>query len=131
MKIVLDSNIWVSFAIGKRLIDLERLFHDDTIQIFVCNKLLQEVKSSLLKPKLRKYVSSERRKELMELMASCSFEVVTEHTTRSRDPNDDFLLDLAEKVEADFLITGDNDLLVLERHLQTPIITFNDFISIF
>ncbi|MDR2683088.1 MAG: putative toxin-antitoxin system toxin component, PIN family [Dysgonamonadaceae bacterium] len=57
-------------------------------------------------------------------------EIVDVQTTRCRDPKDNFLLSLAQTVQADFLITGDNDLLVLKHHLGTVIISFNDFISL-
>lgn len=43
---------------------------------------------------------------------------------RSPDPNDDFLLALADASEADFLVTGDkSDLLSLTRHGDARIVT--------
>jgi putative PIN family toxin of toxin-antitoxin system len=62
-------------------------------------------------------------------MATCSTATIETQTTHCRDPKDNFLLDLAQTVHADFLITGDNDLLVLKQHFDTVIISFNDFIS--
>ena len=46
-----------------------------------------------------------------------------------RDPKDDFLLSLAKDGKADFLLTGDSDLLVIQRFENTRIITFPNFIS--
>jgi len=43
---------------------------------------------------------------------------------RSPDPNDDWLLAVAEKAQAEFLVTGDkSDLLKLEQHGTTRIVT--------
>lgn len=47
--------------------------------------------------------------------------------TGSRDPNDNYLLALAEQIPLNYLITGDRDLLVLQRWGQTKLISFNRF----
>ncbi|MDR2424586.1 MAG: putative toxin-antitoxin system toxin component, PIN family [Prevotellaceae bacterium] len=128
MKIILDSNIWISFATGKRLLDLEYVFNQHNIYIYTCYQLFLEVSTTLQKPKLQKYVPAERRNILLKYMATCPTATVDAQTTRCRDPKDNFLLNLAQTVQADFLITGDNDLLVLKQHFSTVIISFNDFI---
>ncbi|MDR0613878.1 MAG: putative toxin-antitoxin system toxin component, PIN family [Dysgonamonadaceae bacterium] len=130
MKIILDSNIWISFAIGKRLLELEYVFNQSDICIYTCYQLHREVNVTLQKPKLQKYISIERRKVLLDYMATCPTAIIEAQTTHCRDPKDNFLLSLAQTVRADFLITGDNDLLVLKRHFSTVIVSFNDFISL-
>lgn len=129
MKIILDSNIWISFAIGKQLLELEYVFNHPDICIYTCDQLFMEVSATLQKPKLQRYVSTERRNVLLKYMTTCPTSIIDEQTIRCRDPKDNFLLSLAQTVQADFLITGDNDLLVLKQHFGTVIISFNDFIS--
>jgi predicted nucleic acid-binding protein len=46
-----------------------------------------------------------------------------------RDVKDNFLLSLAIDGDVDYLITGDNDLLILKHYQKTSILTINDFIS--
>lgn len=46
-----------------------------------------------------------------------------------RDPKDDKLLELASSGKADFLVTGDNDMLVLNPFRGIEIITPRDFLS--
>lgn len=46
-----------------------------------------------------------------------------------RDSKDNFLLALSQDAEADFLITGDKDLLVLHIFGKTKILTLSDFIN--
>ena len=50
---------------------------------------------------------------------------------RSSDPEDDFLLALAQAGEADYLVTGDKaGLLALKRHASTRIVTASQFAKI-
>lgn len=46
-----------------------------------------------------------------------------------RDKKDNFLLNLSVDGTADFLITGDNDLLVINEIRNTKIITYSEFIE--
>ncbi len=56
------------------------------------------------------------------------FESVESYTEgASRDKNDDFLLALAQDGQAEYLVTGDKDLLVLGSFAQTQIISLRHF----
>ncbi len=48
----------------------------------------------------------------------------------SRDPKDDYLLAYVLSAEADYIVTGDNDLLVLEAIAGIKIVTPTIFLSI-
>ena len=48
--------------------------------------------------------------------------------TICRDPKDNFLLALAKDSKADYLLTGDNDLLDIKNFGKTKIITRNNFL---
>ena len=129
-RVIFDANIWVSFAIGKRLTELRMAFTHPKVEVFVCQKLLWEVKVVVQKPKLLKYISQDRQKLLFELMQACQYVNIDEQTSISRDPNDDYLLDLATTTDADFLVTGDNDLLILKKHQDTSIVSFSAFMAV-
>lgn len=47
-----------------------------------------------------------------------------------RDPKDNFLLNLAKSGKADYLLTGDNDLLAIERIGKCQIIKINSFLEL-
>ena len=49
--------------------------------------------------------------------------------TVCRDPKDTFLLALAKDGKADYLLTGDKDLLILTKFGKTKIKTITDFID--
>jgi hypothetical protein len=46
-----------------------------------------------------------------------------------RDSKDNFLLSLAVDGNADYLITGDKDLLILEKVNKTLIVTIQEYLS--
>lgn len=46
-----------------------------------------------------------------------------------RDPNDDFLLSLAKDGKANFLITGDKDLLEIQKFEETSIVRYGEFLE--
>ncbi len=83
-------------------------------ELVICPLLLSEVARALAYPKLRSRVSEEEAEDLVELLrraATVAPDPVAP-VRRSRDPDDDYLLALAEK-NAAVLVTGDRDLLVL------------------
>ena len=129
-RVIFDSNIWVSFAIGKRLNELKMALIHPKVEVFVCQKLLWEVGVTTQKPKLHKYISHDRQKMLLELMKACQCVNIVEQISISRDPNDDYLLDLAATVNADFLVTGDSDLLILKNYRNTNIVSFASFMAV-
>ena len=130
IRVIFDSNIWVSFAIGKRLNELRMALTHPKVEVFVCQKLLWEVRITTHKPKLLKYISQDRQKMLLELMQACQSVKIEEQISVSRDPNDDYLLDLAVTSNADFLVTGDNDLLILKNYHNTNIVSFTSFMAV-
>ena len=47
-----------------------------------------------------------------------------------RDIKDLYLLSMAESIPADYIVTGDTDLLVLRNYKDTRIITFAEFVAL-
>ncbi len=131
MKIVIDVNLWVSFAIGKRLIHLKALLKNPNVKIFHTDQLITELDNVIRRPKLAKYINSERYNELFDLLLTYSQLVPITKTIRrlTRDRKDDYLLELCEITQADFLLTGDEDLLILKEFDGTKIMLFNQFMT--
>jgi putative PIN family toxin of toxin-antitoxin system len=55
---------------------------------------------------------------------------IIEHVQICRDPKDDKFLELALNGSAEYLVTGDKDLLVLHPFRETKILTTKDFIEL-
>ena len=56
--------------------------------------------------------------------------ITTEIPAVTRDPKDDYLLAYALVGQADYLVTGDRDLLVLGQVEHTRIVTARDFVEV-
>jgi len=131
-KVIVDTNIWISFLIGKSLKGLQEYIDSQTIIIVTCDEQLQELTEAFKKPKIKKYFSSEQIEEFFELLGESSVNVIIKTKTElCRDLKDNYLLSLAIDSNADFLITGDNDLLILTSIENTKIIKFINFEKIF
>jgi putative PIN family toxin of toxin-antitoxin system len=131
MNIIIDTNIWISFTIGKRLQHLKPLLTNPELNIFICNEILDEYKAVITRPKIKKYISNQRIKETIEIIKLSTInENLVSEVHISRDENDNFLLAFSVDVSADYIITGDKDLLVLEKFNNTNIVTFEEFMLI-
>lgn len=127
-KIIVDTNIWISFLIGKNLKGLQEYIDSQTVLIVTCNEQIQELTEVFKKPKIKKYFTPQQIWEFFELLDESSVNVVIKTKTElCRDLKDNYLLSLAIDSNADFLITGDNDLLILSSIENTKIIKFIDF----
>ena len=133
LTVLFDCNSWISFSMtNSQLRQIEKLFLLSNIQILSCQGLLEEFERVVKKPKLEKYLILERveiarfvlQESLLPLEIPANFPQI------SRDPKDDYMLHFAAKYALDYIVTGDKDLLVLEKYGLTQIITFNEFMSI-
>ncbi len=103
----------------------------EQIKVIVSDKLLKELINKINSKKFQRYFSIPEAEKFIELLKQAS-EIINPlpSVTICRDPKDNFLLDLAKHANADYLITGDNDLLVFENFENTKIITLNQFLKL-
>lgn len=59
MKIIVDTDLWISFLIGKKTDSLRQLLLRDDIIVYVCRELRDEFISVVSRPKIQKYISLE------------------------------------------------------------------------
>lgn len=52
-----------------------------------------------------------------------------DHLPRRRDPHDQIFLELAEAGDAQWLVTGDRDLLALQGQMRCEIVTAAEFVQ--
>ena len=130
-RIILDTNLWVSFLITKDISKLDnRIFTGETILIF-SEELLHEFITVVGRPKFKKYFSQEDIIEILDIIdQQAEFVEVRSDIKKCRDEKDNFLLSLAVDGNADFLITGDQDLLELKEIEKTQIVTINQYLKV-
>lgn len=130
IKIVVDTNIWVSFLIGKRLAHLKNLIIAGRVEVYFSDELYHEIIKVLEHPRLNKYIALNDFFELINLFKKKIHFVkpaLQSAVFDCRDPKDNFLLELAVSVKADYLITGDKDLLILNPCHGVAIVNPREF----
>lgn len=132
MKVILDTNIWVSFLLGKRLSILREIVEMEGLDIYVSEELIKEIREVISRPKFSGKIALESIVNLFELIsAKCLFiDGYKDAESAIRDIKDLYLLSMAESIPADYVVTGDSDLLILKNHKGTRIITFSEFVEI-
>ena len=128
MKIVLDTNVLVSAFIVDGVCSrlLEHCISSRQITIVISKSVLNEFRNTLSSK--FGHGDEEIRSRVEALIeASESVKPVTFEEQICRDPDDDAILGSAVAGNADCIVTGDSDLLVLERFRDVDIISPSEF----
>jgi putative PIN family toxin of toxin-antitoxin system len=128
LKLIIDTNLWVSFLISNSHRKLDTLLIGNKIIFLFSEALLSEIKQTISKPRLKKYFLENAFGEMMEVFEPY-IELIEVRSTVNvcRDPDDNFLLALAKDGKANYLLTGDEDLLILkisEKPVLLPLLPF-------
>ncbi|WP_051408569.1 MULTISPECIES: putative toxin-antitoxin system toxin component, PIN family [Sediminibacterium] len=110
---------------------LRRITIFKKIKILFSTELLDEIAGTISKPKLKKYFTGNSLEEMLTTLEPFIELIEVKHNLNlCRDPKDNFLLNLAKSGKADYLLTGDNDLLAIERIGKCQIIKINSFLEL-
>lgn len=130
LRLVIDTNLWVSFLITRDYHKLDKILITHQAQLLFSKELLTEFVEVVSRPKLKKYFSKKDVESLLQsLEKNLQLIEVSSVVKLCRDPKDNFLLALAKDGKANFLITGDKDLLILKKIGATRIISMTEFLE--
>ena len=131
MKVLFDTNLWISFMIGKRLASLADVLCRNDIQVYMSEQLLDEIQTVIARPKFNAIISSESRQAFVDMVDNvCLWTPITiQAKSPIRDIKDLFILSMAESVPVDFIVSGDKDLTELGSHAGIPILSYSEFLS--
>ena len=120
---------------AQRVILLSKLIAEfrelDQGKILISEELSKELSDVLNRPMFDRYASQEERDEfLYALTLESEFVEITESVRACRDPKDDKILELAINGNADYVITGDEDLLALNPFQGITILRPAEFLSV-
>ncbi|MDR3012355.1 MAG: putative toxin-antitoxin system toxin component, PIN family [Chitinispirillales bacterium] len=133
MKTVLDVNMFVSAylyggvpkAVLKRAVRML-----DTL--FITDDILADIEKTFRKPKFD--LSNENVVSFLDDIRKYARKVIVSPQHKAvgvcRDADDDKILECAHAAQADYIITGDNDLLDLKKHHSVKIITARKYLDI-
>ena len=131
-KVVIDSNVLVSILKGKPSLSLiYTLFKEERFKLVISAEVLKELSAVLYRPHLK--IDSRDIKELFRLIKAKAIRIdlPSPFIDACRDPKDNFILELAIKARADFIVTGDRDLLDIGRYKSVRILSVSEFLRMF
>lgn len=126
-RVVIDTNVLISAALAPssapaRFVDWALA---NAVLLF-STSTFEELHTRLWRPKFDRYLSLEQRQSILHDMAAvalCMTPASSDMPAFSRDPDDDKFIHLALAGDAAWIITGDQDLLVLKNVEGVEIIT--------
>jgi len=101
---------------------------DGLITIITTDQLLKEIQIVTSREKLKKYFPKESVNELIALLEAIAVQIeIKPIHIISKDPKDNFLFDLIDVSQADYLVTCDKELLSYNPFKNAHIVTPSDF----
>ena len=131
-RIVFDTNVLVSALMFPRSVPRQAFnLAYSTGKILASTATTLELEEVLSRKKFEKYFSMEERIQFVaRFFADAEIIEIKEKITACRDRKDDKFLELAVNGKADYIITGDQDLLVLHPFQNIVIISISDYLRI-
>ena len=126
MRVLIDTNVFISYILNLHgagtIRGIFNSWSEGKFTLLVPEALMDEILVTVTrKPRLSKRIPPEVLEEFLSIIKNNSEEVprITEPIpVVTRDPKDDYLLVYALVGMADYLVTGDDDLLALNGHVQ-------------
>ena len=130
-KLVIDTNLWISFLISRSYSKLDKILKSGSVKLIFSQELIEEFIEVVERPKFKKiFSSSDIRNLFTDIYLYADFIEVTTSVQICRDKKDNFLLALCQDGNADFLLTGDEDLLILRKFGKTRIMTLAEYLEL-
>ena len=131
MRFIFDTNIIISATLIPDSVPAQALKRgEDRGEVLYSDATLHELLTVLECPKLRPYVSPEDIQVFFAHVQRVWRHVyILQDVQQCRDPKDDMFLALAINGDADTLVTGDKDLLVLAQYQNIRILTARAFLD--
>ena len=131
IKLVVDTNLWISFLISRSYAKLDKILKAGLARLIFSTELIEEFIEVVERPKFKKiFSSSDIRNLFTDIYLYADLIEVKTSVQICRDKKDNFLLSLCQDGNADFLLTGDEELLVLRKFGKTRIMTLAEYLEL-
>ncbi len=132
LRFVFDTNVFVSTVLVPNGKAQQAFIKADQNGYYLLSAAtLEELRDVLYREKFDKYITdAERTRFLSQLLEKSTVIPITESITVCRDPDDDKFLELAVSGNADYLVSGDDDLLAVHPFREIPILRPAEFLKV-
>ena len=131
LRVVIDTGVIVSAVLLPRSVPRQSFdLAADRGRLLISAATIAELDEVLRRPKFNKYVSEEKRLEVLAaLVREAEVVEITETISECRDPGDNKFLELAVSGRATHIVSGDTDLLTLHPFRGVAILAPQDFLA--
>jgi putative PIN family toxin of toxin-antitoxin system len=130
MRVVVDTNVFVSAALKDKSLPAMAVRMIEQRGILLKSiKTEQQLFAVIARPYLASLIKPDTLDWFKKMLAAAEMVTITESIVACRDATDDKFLDLAVNRHADFIISGDADLLVLNPFRGIPIVKAAAFVQ--
>lgn len=129
LHIILDCNWYISGSINRKSRrTIYSIINNPRLTVIYSDELLEEYNTVISRTKFQAIISKYQANRFIQFLLPRLQKVkITSAVNINRDAKDNYLLALANAGRADFLVTGDEDLLVLKKFNKTRIIKLTEF----
>ncbi len=135
IRAVIDTNLFISGFLADHgyTFELQELWITGAFELAVSDKILEEIRKTLLKPHLRKkpFFLKGEENEIIELIRERALIVTQDRYQTDRikkDQTDNKFLACAMEAQADYIVSGDNHLLELKHFHGIQIVDAKAFV---
>ena len=134
IKVVMDTNLLISYLLtkGEIISKLFKHWQERDFILLTSPQILAELEKVFDYPHLKAKITKEETEALLTELRSNAEQVSGQLVIPpvSRDPKDDKFIACAVEGKADYIVSGDNDLLDLEEYQGIEIVKPKGFITI-
>jgi putative PIN family toxin of toxin-antitoxin system len=132
VRVVFDTNVWVSIFIKKTLSEeFSRAKHETTV--YISEDIILEISKVLVYPKIEDILRKAGAKQQGILRAIEADSTIVKSKVKLRiiekDAKDNMILECAKTAEANFVVSGDKHLLKLGKLEKTKIVAPREFFN--
>lgn len=136
LKVILDTSFLISSLISSRTNaehQILQLVKQKDFDLYYSKETFDEFQTTLQSQNVKKYLKGNLKK-IAQFVPWYKYTALktqpNQKVSLCRDPKDDKFLELALEIDADYLITQDNDLLVLQNFGNTKIVDPEEFLRL-
>ncbi len=132
LRVVFDTNVLVSALIkqGKPR-ELWSNVLEGKIKLYASDELLDEFTEVVIRPEFKRYIRKSRMQRFRRiLLQKAKFTKVRIHFPQAtKNPDDNIVLEAAYNAKADYIISGDKEVLALKEFKGIRIVTVNNMLD--
>lgn len=129
-RVVLDTNVFITLILSKRLDELVEWYRDHNIAIYTCPELVDELSRVMKRKKIRGKISEPISAYIRFISRLTQSVVIDKRFDRAPDINDNYLFDLPYTTKSHYIVTNDHPLLNMKQVNKIKLVSLREWIDL-